>query len=236
MPAVAGEPVLDLTLPDGDVRAVALVLHGGRAKGTGPVRATQLAVLRMAPFAAALRRAGRRHGLAVARLRYLVRGWNGPRRSPVPDVEWALARLADRFDVPIALVGHSMGGRAAIYAAGHPNVRALVGLAPWIEAGDPYEQVAGRRVFVVHGQLDRITSARASATWTEHARTVATSASYVAIEHEHHAMLRRAGLWHGLTASYVLAALCGVAPDGTAGGVAANVVRKVLAGEPSLVV
>ena len=57
-----------------------------------------------------------------------VRGWNGAQRSPVADVEQALDELAARFPgVPIALVGHSMGGRAAMYAAGHEGVRAVVG-------------------------------------------------------------------------------------------------------------
>jgi pimeloyl-ACP methyl ester carboxylesterase len=233
----AREPVLDVRAPDGDVRAVALVLHGGRAKSTMPVRATQLAVVRMTPFATALRRAGVRHGLAVARLRYLVRGWNGARRSPVPDVEWALDRLAARFpDAPTALVGHSMGGRAAIYAAGKPSVRAVVGLAPWLEPGDPSEPVAGRHVLVAHGELDHTTSAAASEAWTRRARAVAASASYVAIAGERHAMLRRARLWHELARDYVLAVLCDVAPAESDNSAAAKVVAEALAGRASLVV
>lgn len=234
---MSAEPHLQVSPPDGPVRALALVLHGGRAKSTGPVRARNLAVVRMSPFATALRRAGAEHGLAVARLRYRVRGWNGAERSPVPDVEWALDQLAARYpDVTTALVGHSMGGRAAIYAAGHPAVHAVVGLAPWIEGGDPYAQVAGRHVLVAHGDHDRMTSARASAAWTRQAATVAASAGYVSVQRERHAMLRRAGLWHSLTSSYVLAVMCGVAPRGTGDGPAANVIAQVLAGQASLVV
>ena len=237
MPAVTGEPALSISVPPGGARAVALVLHGGRATSTGPVRPTQLAVLRMAPFANSLARAGARHGLAVARLRYLVRGWNGAARSPVPDVEWALDRIRDRLPgAPVALVGHSMGGRAGAYAAGHPGVRGLVGLAPWFEPGDPYEQTAGRHVRVVHGSRDRITSAKASAAWTRRAATVAASASYISVHGERHAMLHRAALWHSLTTSYVLAVLCDVAPAETDTSPAANVVAKVLAGDPSVVV
>ncbi|HKC28729.1 MAG TPA: alpha/beta hydrolase [Jatrophihabitans sp.] len=231
------EPTLDVDTPPGDVQAVALVLHGGRAKGTSPVRPTQLAVLRMAPFAASLLRAGRSHGLAVARLRYLVRGWNGDQRSPVPDVQWALDRLSEWYpERPVALIGHSMGGRAAVYAAGHPAVSAVVGLAPWIERGDPYRQVAGRDVLVAHGSRDRMTSARGSQAWTQVAGEVAKSASYVSINGEGHAMVRRARLWHRLTTSYVLAVLCGIAPSGTDESPAANLVAKVLAGDTALVV
>lgn len=237
MPSVTREPALSVAAPAGDVRAVALVLHGGRVKSTGPVRPTQLAVLRMTPFATSLAQAGRQQGLAVARLRYLVRGWNGAARSPVPDVQWALERLAERYDsAPVALVGHSMGGRAALYAAAHPAVRGIVGLAPWIEAGDPYEQVAGRHVLVVHGDGDRVTNPRASAAWTRQAAQVAASASYVAVQGSRHAMLQRAGLWHSLTTAYLLAVLCNVPPAETDSSPAANVVTQALAGDASLVV
>lgn len=224
------EPVLDVVEPDGATTAVALVLHGGRVKGTAPVRRTHLAVVRMAPFAAALRTRGLHYGLAVARLRYLVRGWNGRRQSPVPDVRWALDRLAARFPgAGIALVGHSMGGRAAIYTAGQDAVRVVVGLAPWLEPDDPYEQLAGRYVLVAHGARDRITSPANSAAWTRRAATVAASASYLGIRRERHAMLLRAGLWHAVTADYVLATLCGLQSR-------TGPVSEILAGRASLVV
>jgi dienelactone hydrolase len=230
-------PVLDLEPPADEVRAIALVLHGGRANGMGAVRRTQLAVVRMAPFATSLHRAGRKRGLAVARLRYTVRGWNKGEQSPVRDVEWALDRLAEDFpDVPVALVGHSMGGRAALYAAGRESVQAVVGLAPWLEAGDPCTQLAGRRILLVHGDRDRMTSARRSASYAEDARTVAASVNYVSIQRERHAMLRRAKLWHALTTGYVLDVMCAVPPGETVDGATANVLAKVLAGQASLVV
>lgn len=223
-------PALDVTAAEGPARAVALVLHGGREHSTAAVTPRQLAVARMLPFATSLTRAGRPLGLAVARLRFRVRGWNGPDRSPVGDVEWALDTLAGRLpDVPIALVGHSMGGRAALYALGHPSVRAMVGLAPWIEPDDPYEQSAARHVLVAHGDLDRVTSPANSAAWVRDAASVAASASFVTIHRERHAMLRRAGTWHELTTDYVLATLCGREPR-------TGVVAKVLAGQAPLVV
>jgi alpha-beta hydrolase superfamily lysophospholipase len=231
------DPILDVVPARGDPRAVALVLHGGRENSRVPVRPTNLAVLRMAPFASSLRRAGRRHGLAVARLRYLVRGWNGTSRSPVADVAWALDRLAERYpSVPVALVGHSMGGRAAIYSAAHPSVRAVVGLAPWVERGDPVETMTGRHLLVAHGDRDRITSPKGSASWTRQAAVVTESAGYVTIKGEGHAMVQRAALWHSLATSYVLAVLCGVHPPEAGGSPGATVIGKVLAGEVSLVV
>lgn len=216
---------------------MALVLHGGRARSSAPVRSRHLTVLRMTPFATSLRRAGAQHGLAVARLRYLVRGWNGNLRSPVADVRWALDELGRRHpDVPIALVGHSMGGRAAIYSAADPSVRAVVGLAPWIEPSDPVDTVTGKHVLVAHGVRDRMTSPSGSAAWTRRAERVAASAAYVGVATEGHAMLLRAALWHSLATSFVLATVCGVPPEESDNGEGANVIARALAGDTSLVV
>lgn len=230
------DPVLTVDAGSAGARAVALVLHGGRSNGTGPVRPGQLAVLRMKPFATSLVSAGTRHGLAVARLRYTMRGWNGAQQSPVQDVRWAVDQLAERFGgVPVALVGHSMGGRAAMYAAGHEHVRAVVGLAPWMELGDPSAQLAGRRVLIAHGDRDRMTSAAASAAYAREAARVAESVGYVSIRHERHAMLRRARLWHEIATGYVLAVLCERPPNETVSAESANILVKALSGQASQV-
>jgi dienelactone hydrolase len=237
VPELTATPKLRLSAPRGQVRAAVLVLHGGRETNTEPVRATNLAALRMRPFAAALHSAGSTSGLAVARLRFAVRGWNGDLRSPVADAQAALAQLAQRFPgVPIALVGHSMGGRTALHVADHPNVRAVVGLAPWVTADEPVTTLAGRRLLVVHGEQDKMTSPRAAAAYTKAAAAYALSASFVSVRNERHAMLRRPHVWQRLTTGFVMGALLETPADGTDDGEIANVVLKALAGEPVLVV
>jgi dienelactone hydrolase len=212
-------------------------MHGGRARSTAPARDNQLAVLRMRPFAADLRRVGGPAGLAVARMRFQVRGWNGSRQSPVHDARWALDQLAARYPgIPVALVGHSMGGRTAIYAADHPSVTTVVGLAPWFEAGDPTDTVAGRRVLIAHGDLDRMTNPRASAAWAQAAAPVAASVSYVTVTGERHSMLRRAKVWTNLTTGYVLGVLCPTTRFGTGRDETTNVLELALAGQAALVV
>jgi dienelactone hydrolase len=229
-------PHLGVAAPRGAARGIAVVLHGGRSNSRQRVRRTQLAVLRMYPFVRALRRLGPQ-GLVVAELRYQVRGWNGAERSPVADVEWALQRLTTTYpDVPIALVGHSMGGRAALYSAGWPAVRAVVGLAPWIEPDDPVAQLAGRRVLIAHGDRDRMTDPRASAAYARAAHAIAESISYVTVRGEAHAMLRRPAIWTALTTGFVSAAVLDAAPRGTESAEVADLVARALAGTAGLVV
>lgn len=214
---------LSLTIPRGDVRAVALVLHGGREHGTDLVRPTQLSVVRMLPFARALRRRGAASGLAVARLRYRVRGWNGAGESPLADARWALGRLAERFgDVPVALVGYSMGARVAVATAGDPEVRVVVALAPWLTDTDPVAGLTGRHVLFVHGSDDQKTSPRATMAFAERARPVAASCSVVILARERHPMMRRPWLWHRLATDAVVTRLglgeAPARPERAAGG------------------
>lgn len=195
-----------------DPRAVVLVLHGGRETSTAPVRANQLAVIRMLPFAAKVVQRGGDE-VAVARLRYRVRGWNqaaatatGRAPDPVRDAEWALDELGRRFPgCPIGLIGHSMGGRTALRVGGHESVTSIAALAPWLEGGDPIDQLAGRRVLLMHGRADRMTSPRRTASFADRLSQAGEPASLVLIDGEKHAMLGRPRLWHELAAQFVLA-------------------------------
>ncbi len=229
------EPYLHVDRTPVTAAAIALVLHGGQARSTATVRPWSVPAARMLPFARALRHAGAGQGLVVARLRYRERGWNGPAQSPVPDARWAITELAERFPgLPVGLIGHSMGGRTAIYAADEPNVASVVGLAPWIEPGDPIEPLRGRKVLIAHGDADRITDPAASADFTSRLRSITDSAAYVNIAGGKHAMLARARVWHELAAEFTTTALFGKTENGTNDAVVANVVAKALAGQPIL--
>jgi pimeloyl-ACP methyl ester carboxylesterase len=188
-------------------KGVVLVAHGGQASSTEPTFALQPAVLRMIPVAAAIRQAVRGSGALVRRPRFRVRGWNGAQACPVGDLNDVLDALAAEFgSVPVVLVGHSMGARAAVRAAGHPAVSAVAGLAPWLPPGEPAAQLAGRRVLLAHGTADSITSPAETWAFVEQARVV-TKVTAVEVRDGDHPMLRRARLWHAIAAEFARAAL-----------------------------
>jgi pimeloyl-ACP methyl ester carboxylesterase len=192
--------------------ALVLVLPGGRADGPQAAHRWQPAYLRMWPFASDLGRAGRRYGVSAGLLRYRNRGWNGTELDPVRDLRWALDRLRRLHpEVPVVLLGHSMGGRAALRAAGDPGVVAVGALAPWVEAGDPVEQLADRTVLIAHGDRDEVTDPERSYAYAVRARRVTSSVCRFELAGEGHAMLRRPRDWTALTRHFVLT-VCGAEP------------------------
>jgi predicted esterase len=192
----------------GTTRAVVLLLPGGQENGLAPATPRQLPARRMHPFAIALQRAGRDLGLAAWTLHYRHRGWNGAQASPLADVGWALAEIRRRHgDVPVELFGHSMGGRAALRMAGDRSVRSVLAFAPWLPTGEPTEQLAGRRVLIAHGTLDRVTSPRASRRYADRARAVAEEVTWTAVRGDTHAMLIRYWAWRRLAIQYKFSAL-----------------------------
>ncbi|MGH3235761.1 MAG: alpha/beta fold hydrolase [Streptosporangiaceae bacterium] len=191
----------------GAVTGMVIVAHGGQTSSTQPTTAYQPAVLRMIPIATAIRHALRGSGAEVRRPRFRLRGWNGERASPVRDLTEALDEIAAAFGpVPVVLVGHSMGARAAMRAAGHPAVSAVAGLAPWLPPGEPVDQLAARRVLVAHGASDGITSPDETWAFVERARAV-TQVAAIEVRDGDHPMLRRARLWHAIAAEFARVAL-----------------------------
>ncbi|MDQ0795362.1 alpha/beta fold hydrolase [Streptomyces sp. B1I3] len=188
--------------------AAVLILHGGYERGLAPPPPgiLNLPGLRMVPITRAVARAVRGSGvrIRVRAVRYTHRGWNGRRQDPLHDTLRALDALRQEAgDIPVILLGHSMGARAALRAAGHPLVRSVVGLAPWCPAGDPVAQLAGRDVVLLHSTRDRVTSPDASQALTARARHAGARTCLVTVPGSDHAMLRRAPAWHHLTATLV---------------------------------
>ena len=184
-----------------------LVLPGGKPRSLARTRPWQLANLRVALLAYALRR---RLGssVEVRRVRYRVRGWNGDRLDPVRDAAGALEDLLTRFEPSeIVVVGHSMGGRVAVHLASGAAVGAVVALAPWWPAGDADLVPAGCRLLTVHGTADTWTDPVAAQAQTAAAQRRGIDATWVPVNGAGHFMLRGYARWHRVTADFAHASL-----------------------------
>lgn len=190
-------------------RGLLLMLHGGRSVSSEPTGRAQLPVLRIAALSWPVRRALHGTGVIVRTPRFTVRGWNGDDAAPVGDLDRWLDQAASAYGpVPVALIGHSMGGRAALRAAGHPRVCAVAGLAPWLPDGEPVAQLAGTWVVLAHGDRDGVTSA--SLTWQYASRAAAvTRVSRFPVPGGDHAMLRREPAWRRIVTDFARAAFRG---------------------------
>lgn len=178
------------------------------------VRPTQLSVLRMIPIAwrVALQGRGR---LAVFRLLNSTRGWNAE-HTPVDDARWAIKQVVEQYgpDVPIALVGHSLGGRAALLTAAHARVAAVVALNPYLHSQDRYADLSGTDVLVVHGTADRVASPATAEEVVAGLRR-RTEVTLVRVLGGKHAMLARHRQFDGLATDFVLDGLLGRSPGRT---------------------
>lgn len=199
-PSAASGPHPSLTRHDSvaDPVAVLLVLHGGKDRSRAEVTARSLSWQRSAGLARTLAR--RLHGarVAVRLLRYRTVGWNGDGAEKLADAHWALDRTRAELGArPIALLGHSLGGRTACRAADHDLVRGVVALAPWLPPGDPVETLAGKQLHAAHGRRDRITRASDTRAYVERAARVAEAASFTDMGDRGHYLLTGVHAWNG---------------------------------------
>lgn len=202
---MTGDPALPRIEPVGrpgaSPRAVVLVLHGGRARSRQSGERRRLSYWRMVPFARTL---ARRRELAVYLVRYRYRGWNAPDRDALQDACWALGEVRRRHgDVPVVLLGHSMGGRAALAAAGGDAVVGVCALAPWLDGSDPVAQLAGRAVLIVHGDRERFTDPGNSFAYAVRAKRVTDRVARFDLPGAGHYMIARVGDWDGLVQKFV---------------------------------
>jgi pimeloyl-ACP methyl ester carboxylesterase len=127
-----------------DAPAAIVCVNGGQA---GAVEGTWSAslewlVTRLAP---------RFPELAFAEVRYRIKSWNRL-DSCIEDARAAIAATGAERTL---LLGFSMGGAVAVSAAGDARVERVLGLAPWLYDQLDVSPVAGKRLDVLHGSLDR---------------------------------------------------------------------------------
>ena len=176
--------------------AVVLMLHGGKDRSEQAVDTRSLSWRRTATMQRDIARRFQEAGASTWLLRFAQRGWNGgtdrvgEARRGLDDVRRELG------DVPVVLLGHSMGGRTAVHVADHPSVRGVVALAPWLPPSESVGALAGKRLYAAHGSRDRITSARATAAYVRRAAEVADVAEFVDMGPLGHYLLRGRREWN----------------------------------------
>lgn len=196
-------------------RGVVLMLHGGAERSSRRVDHRSLSWQRSRRMMRETEDSFRGAGVAVALLRYRWKGWNAsPDRLPTPvsDAEWALHEVQQEYgDVPVVLLGHSMGARTAVHVADHASVLGVVALAPWFPPGEPVDALRGRSLRAAHGRRDRITSPRATAAYVQRARAAGADAELTDMGRVGHYMLRRAERWNDYAVAHALDLLGGAA-------------------------
>lgn len=178
---------------------VVLVLHGGPEHGTARCHRWLPQVVRCRLLARAVVRRWptRRVGeVAVYLLQHAWTGWDGDGRDAIADARWAVRVLAQRHPhTPVAILGHSMGGRVGVRVAGADNVVGVVGLAPWLPANDPVKPLRDRRLSAIQGSRDHELPASTTAAFLARATAFGVAVRRREIRGGGHAMLFRMGRW-----------------------------------------
>ncbi|MFD3515269.1 alpha/beta hydrolase [Streptomyces sp. NPDC058657] len=197
----------------GAVNGVVLVLPGGEPESSrGP---SPWAYAAARPLARELAAAGAGEGLAVHVVRYRGRGWNGDAARLAADARWAVDEAVRRYgDVPVCLAGLDMGGRAALRAAGHEAVGAVVALAPWLPgdpagAAEPVRQLVGRQVLIAHGTDDGRADPELSFRLAERAKKANRDTCRFEVHSDGHGMRQHRAEVRALAVDFVLGSLFG---------------------------
>ena len=190
------DPSLTRLDAPGTPRGLVLMLHGGKECSTLLVDGRSASWRRSGSMQRAIAPGLHEAGVSCWLLAYRHRGWNGG-AAPIQDARWALAQACNRFrDVPVVLLGHSMGARVAVHVADEPAVVGVVGLAPWWPRGEPVAALRGKPLHAAHGRTDKITSYQQSRAYVERAAAVASAADLRDMGRVGHYMFRRVPAWN----------------------------------------
>ncbi|MBB6626685.1 alpha/beta fold hydrolase [Nocardioides sp. KIGAM211] len=175
-----------------------LMLHGGKEASTQVVDGRSASWRRSARMQRTITPRVHTAGVSTWLLGYRQRGWNGG-SGPIADARWALEEVRRELgDLPVVLLGHSMGARTAVHVADDPSVVGVVALAPWFPPGEPLDALVGTPLVAGHGRSDHITSARATAAYVDRLRAAGGRADLHDMGRVGHYMFKRPWAWNDL--------------------------------------
>lgn len=196
------------------VSGVVLLLPGGDETSACRRPSALRATASVLSMGRRLARAGRAEGLAAHVVHYRYRGWNGSQAHLAGDAQWAADEAVRRYgDVPICLAGVDMGGRAALHAAGHTAVDAVLAIAPWLPEEDvaappePVKQLAGRKVLIVHGTNDERTDPELSFHYAARAKKTNRDVCRFEVHADGHGLRQYRAEVHSLAENFLLGTL-----------------------------
>ncbi len=180
-----------------------LVLPGGTDFSYRPFSPWQGSAVRMYPFTASIAATfGSR--VRVHQARYRVYGWNGGQASPMPYARNAVEQMSRATPgVPVAVIGHSMGGRIAALLGDDERVTDILALAPWWQHADWRHIHDGVRVVAVHGEADTVTYPARTAKGIAELADRGLDATYIGVPGGGHPMLDHIALWQREAVSFV---------------------------------
>lgn len=187
----------------GSPRLAVLVAPGGTDFSYQKFSRFQPSALRMYPFTLSIQaRFG--SSVRVHQAGYRVVGWNGGQASPMPYARNALAELKTKYpDTPVALIGHSMGGRIVANLGDDEQVTDILALAPWWQFADWRKIHDGARVLAIHGENDNLTRPRRTEKGIEELKARGLDAEFVSVPNGGHGMLDHIGLWQGRALGFI---------------------------------
>src|SRR6266498_2185163 len=154
---------------------------------------------------------GRADAAGAAGIVVLAHGGSSVSRVPTTPVQFSVLRM-----IPIAdAIRDAVGGSGIEVRRARFRLRGWNGAdaAPVRDLTGPVDQLAGRRILLVHASSDHI--CRPAETWAyaERARSAGEVAT-IEVRHGDHGMLRRARLWHAVAAEFARVSLRQAAKPG----------------------
>ena len=184
-----------------------MLLHGGRPTSEQPVNGRSASWWLIRRLQREIAQVAATQDVATYAVRYRQRGWNGG-HAPQQDARAAIDLVRREVgDVPVVLIGHSMGARVAVHVADEEQVVGVVGLAPWFTEDTPVHRLTGRHLVAGHGRRDRITSYQVTQAVVGRAAAHAISTRFVDMGPRGHYLLRGWRAWRELAADSALALL-----------------------------